>query len=279
MSDIGYGHYTPLRGLYGIVTSKLIWATNIKFLNDEHEFQHALGLIGKIILEAKEFTGKASEIKRKRFIELVDRRIEILGQIYSESVYTLSFSVRTDLLSQWRGYCPASNGYCIVFDAELLKEEAEKHFSSVYFVPCLYELPEKEQKIKDLLNSHWRQFSQENDQKVAISIVDALKSEFLILASYFKHPSFAEENEHRIVITQVDNLDDDIQFREGSFSLVPYVQIPAPIKAIKEIVIGPTTNMPLAKKALETFLEKKSGSPSFFGDFPVRESSIPFRAL
>jgi hypothetical protein len=48
-----YGHYTTLAGLLGIVKTESIWATNIKFLNDEQEFLHALGLIKEIIATSK----------------------------------------------------------------------------------------------------------------------------------------------------------------------------------------------------------------------------------
>jgi hypothetical protein len=48
-----YGHYTTATSLIGILEHEVLWATNIKFLNDEHEFQHALDLARKVIIRSK----------------------------------------------------------------------------------------------------------------------------------------------------------------------------------------------------------------------------------
>jgi hypothetical protein len=35
-------HYTSQRGLLGIIKEKKIWATNIRYLNDEREFDYGI---------------------------------------------------------------------------------------------------------------------------------------------------------------------------------------------------------------------------------------------
>lgn len=47
-----FGHYTSIPGLIGILEAEELWATNIKFLNDEHEFQHAIELFKEVIPKA-----------------------------------------------------------------------------------------------------------------------------------------------------------------------------------------------------------------------------------
>ena len=42
-------HYTTPTGLLGISSSKKIWATDIRFLNDKKEFQHSLDITHSLI--------------------------------------------------------------------------------------------------------------------------------------------------------------------------------------------------------------------------------------
>ena len=64
-----YGDYTTISGLMGIVKNETIWATNIRFLNDEHEFQHALKLVGYIIQDSKITPEFAIYVKYKDYIK------------------------------------------------------------------------------------------------------------------------------------------------------------------------------------------------------------------
>src|SRR5580658_10274652 len=53
-------HYTSTRGFQDIVTSKKIFATDVRFLNDREEFTHARKIADEIIQEADEFGSKIS---------------------------------------------------------------------------------------------------------------------------------------------------------------------------------------------------------------------------
>jgi hypothetical protein len=57
MPDVRYGHYTTTAGLLGIVGREKLWATNIKFLNDEHELVHAVELVKEIVSTQKRTPG------------------------------------------------------------------------------------------------------------------------------------------------------------------------------------------------------------------------------
>lgn len=108
-------------------------------------------------------------------------------------------------------------------------------------------------------------------------VIQQFTNEIMFLASYFKHPSFTEEKEHRIVILLEYATDNDLKFREGRFSLIPYIELPAPKRTIKKILIGPTAQKQLAKRALEAFLEKSLGVPAFIGRVNVEFSKTPYR--
>lgn len=108
------GHYTNTQGLMGIYQSSTLRATNIKFLNDEQEFVHALQLIRRLIEETDENKAAPYVPIFNEFKDRILSKITALDEHTSESIFTLSFSEKTDLLSQWRGYCPANDGYCLI---------------------------------------------------------------------------------------------------------------------------------------------------------------------
>lgn len=278
MSSPLYGHYTPLSGLIGIVKSQTLWATNIKFLNDEHEFQHAIDLIKNIVKNAKITKDHSDYNAYQEFKTHVNSRLNHLSNYDTESVFTLSFSEQTDLLSQWRGYCPANNGYCIIFDVTKLYEEVKSKIKDCHLVKCIYDLKDKETRLKKVLNEYWGKYLKVNNDKARIKLFDELEEELMLLASYFKHPSFEEEKEHRIVVILPYAADGDLLFREGRFSLIPYIELPASRKTIKKICIGPTAHKELTKRALETFLEKCFEFPvTTFSDLEITFASTPYR--
>jgi hypothetical protein len=47
-------HYTSIQGFHGIVTSKRMFATDLRFLNDHEEYIHTRALANKIVGETPE---------------------------------------------------------------------------------------------------------------------------------------------------------------------------------------------------------------------------------
>jgi hypothetical protein len=274
-----YGHYTSLAGLLGIVQDERLWATNILFLNDEQEFQHALDLIRGIIPSSKIKAGHPDHATHTDYVADLSECLDSLKNYKSEGVFTLSFSEEPDLLSQWRGYCPGNNGYCIVFDAEVLLSKAKEQFVDCHLVKCVYEMKDKESQLKALLNKYWQQYYSASGKKGRLAVIELLAKEILLLASYFKHPSFAEEKESRIVILLEYSTDhEELKFREGRSSLIPYIGLLAPRSAIEKIYIGPTADKVLASRGLETLMEKAFGVPPFMLDCDIVHSETPYRS-
>ena len=282
MADVEYGHYTTISGAMGILKNEALWATNIKFLNDEHEFQHALDLIKELLPTSRISREEPNNPVHNSFIKAITEKIDTLDNHRSDSVFTLSFTEETDLLSQWRGYCPTNNGYCVVMDVQKLYELLKEKFNAVHLVQCVYDLDEKKNQLKALLNSYWSKYvsvkSSDGSKKARNGIIDNLSKELMLLASYFKHPSFAEEKEHRIVvIMEWAPSEETMHFREGRFSIIPYLQLSAPRSLVKRIIIGPTAHKKLSKRALEAFIEKVFAEPMFLVDVSVEFSKTPYR--
>jgi len=123
-------------------------------------------------------------------------------------------------------------------------------------VESIYDRDDKIFEIKEILNRYFELYLRANTNE-KLSLLDNLAKQIMLLASYFKHPSFEEEKERRIVIINKSDKNGILHFREGKYSLVPYIQVPIKREFIKIIYIGPTVNKDLAKKSLEIFIKNE----------------------
>jgi hypothetical protein len=269
------GHYTSQKGFLGMASEEKLWATNIKFLNDEQEFQHAIKLIHDIIPKASITESSTNYNAYKKYIESLRGTLESLDSFKTESIYTFSVSEELDLLSQWRGYCPDNNGYCITLDIEGVFNDIKKIHPNSYLVKCVYEQGQKEIELKKILNEHWQKYCELTSNQERTTIVENLAAEIALLASHLKHSSFSEENEWRIIIILGDAAAEDIKFRDGRTSLIPYLELPLKWQHINEVKIGPTSNKLLSKKAMSLFLERKVGN--IFTMPNISHSETPYR--
>jgi len=97
-------HYTSYDALKGIVSSKKIWATEYRFLNDREEFRHAKTLAQQLVDEETEFSDQMFPAR-----EFLRKAVDIAfntGYLHEERlrIMVASFSEEGDQLSQWRGY-------------------------------------------------------------------------------------------------------------------------------------------------------------------------------
>lgn len=270
-----YGHYTSASALLNILSSEVLWATNIKFLNDEQEFTHALHLVEDVIARAQ----KTTTINNKYFDEFISDVKKTLNDLdgpQSDNIFTCSFSEQRDLLSQWRGYCPENQGYCINFQIEKILENAKKKYIQCDLKKCIYDFKEKDELISNLMNSRWADYLKGKGSKERGETIRGLARDLRSLASHFKHPSFSEEKEHRIVIQTGWDLEENVRFRVGQLSIIPYLEIPIDKNSIEEIIIGPTRNQKLAKRGLSSLINAKF---DFFDTKQPKiiESVIPYR--
>jgi hypothetical protein len=243
-------HYTTVGGLIGIFRDKKIWATNVNHLNDRKEFSHAIDMFK----EKYNTSGTLDPYSQR-----------LLNEI-SEITYVCSFSECGDLLSQWRGYCP-SGGFSIGFDYRKLlklKESTVKKGTLTEFSKCIYEENAQADKMDEILKKYGP-----NSKKFG-----SLIGEISMIAPTFKHPSFCDEREWRLVLS-VANF--NMKFREGKTTIIPYYEFDleenAPLP-INSIIIGPTPNERESILAVKLLLRKHGMSEEI-----VNTSKIPYREL
>ncbi len=109
-------HYTSLQGFLGIVKSKGIFATDVRYLNDREEFIHTQSFIDEAICQLDE-VDENGWTKRKQVKEVLDMMYAggVLSPKYWQ-VFVASFSTAEDQLGQWRGYSRRSTGVSLGFD-------------------------------------------------------------------------------------------------------------------------------------------------------------------
>jgi len=260
-------HYTTLEGFKGIIESGELWASNIKYLNDESEYIYAYD-------------------KAKDACHVLNIPWEqSIFDFTSQNTYIASFSKKDDDLSQWRAYAGRA-GVCIGFEIAditppntILRTANGDIYTDISIQECNYSL-------------HQQPAPQDLSFQVALATLNAigtpypnlytLKSLSKILASYKNH-KFMDESEKRLVIYKPLFDPRIMGFHTGLSSLIPHVKIPlnkqfesprdTSFLKVKSVRIGPTPNKDLSKVAAEYLLKTYS-----YKNIVVSESSIPYRS-
>src|SRR5215831_17682600 len=223
-------HYTSYAGFQGIVTSKRIWATEYRFLNDRQELLHARELAQTLIEEEPEFIGDLFPA-RDAIREAVNGAYDS-GPLHEDrlSIMVASFSEEGDQLSQWRGYANDSRGVSVGFDLPNLRPPSNAG-TAVTFASCVYKQADKTTLVKAIfehyrrgLQEWWESIMQVARQhkagrtsnlpsgaelvsghekelkQVMARCYAALQYDLLRTAPLLKNESFSEEREWRLVL-------------------------------------------------------------------------------
>jgi hypothetical protein len=271
-----YVHYTTLANLCSILDKKELWATSIRYLNDQRELDDALDVVGELLRKPNR---KVSEIDD--FVGHFELIRSIVADAAEHKLFVISFS-QNDLLSQWRGYSPNNDGYAIEFDVDdILPKDG-----SASLVQCVYEAQEKDSLVRAFLNEHFEEFTTSRKHKDIVEFRNFAAEALMPLAARLKDKAFDEEREQRIIVKCLSKK--QIRYRPGQHHLLPYVALPFELRHVKSITVGPTRHQALAVASLESLLEKlhyddhhSRGLDEVFGaeyEVPkVTASEIPYR--
>ncbi len=274
-------HYTSFKGLLGIVASRALWASDIRYMNDSAELKHAADLIRTEIFH-RIASGHAKPDLLNQFLDWVTHRIT-----NGHMLFAASFRSNGNLLSQWRGYSRLGKGVSLGFDPDYILRCAGHQ--SFQIGKCIYSSKTQQELIsqiidavEDLAEGHHPALNEQGKtgKHSYHSIFHILESDLLRIAAILKHPSFAEEEEWRIVSPVItDYVKAPVVFREGTSTLVPYIEFnfvahnDAPI-ALDHLFLGPTPNITISMNSLTMFLEKNEIRPTR----GVSYCRIPYRA-
>lgn len=285
-------HYSDAGGFLGMLTSRSLWFSHIKYLNDSDEWFYALRLFEQVLQEYNGFRNLRNPY-------------DYVKETHSlHNHFTFSFSEQKDLLSQWRGYCP-NGGYSFCIDDWHLDQMVLEH--ELVFEPCIYDEEEQKdfirtriigvtpdylaQRRKEDIELRAKGIHLRSDvDRTTYEISQGMIAKFKLLC-LIKHPSFKEEREWRMIVGVGDNskFRNLIKLRTSRNMLIPYLDlsIPAVVDAldesmpdiprryrwkINEVVVGPHPHQELAIAACKLVI------PPYIWNYPgaVTSSAIPY---
>lgn len=253
-------HYSDANGVNCILSSNKIWATNIGYLNDHSEFVYSKGIILSCI---DSFSNSAKNQKLMLTLDKLVEKFESLDNSHT-SFFISCFCENKDLLSQWRAYGANGGGYSLGFYPNIMGIDPKKSGTNFDLRPVIYDQKLQEKLILNFLNfaaQEISKLSEPDDISENPKLVNEIMMHLLEYMLMFKHPSFSEEKEWRIV--QMAKIE-DVQFRTSNNVLIPYIEIDLSLKddlgqshlPLSDIVIGPTNNPKRAKGSIEWLCNK-----------------------
>lgn len=263
-------HYTSLGGVLGILASQVIWASDIRYMNDSAELRHTADLVKREV-ELRIRQGHDQPALLNAFIDWVQHRITN-GHI----LFGASFRSNGNLLSQWRGYSSVGKGASLGFNADFVRRSAEQQRFKLG--RCVYTPSVQQALIAQIVDGveHLADIGEQGEFSQRFA---HLETDLLRIAAILKHPSFEEEQEWRLVSPVISNYPEaEVYFREGRSMLVPYMKFALNRPAqgsdlLDHVYLGPTPNISLSMNSLKMCLLKYGIQPAKGIDY----CQIPYR--
>lgn len=270
-------HYTDVGAVFSILKYETLWATDVRFLNDSEEMHNGISILVDYIKHQAQNFPERHEFFTSA-VEYVERGLAGKAGygIERRPVYVCSFSRAEDLLSQWRAY----GSYAIEFEVDDIPHN---------LLDCVYDGDEKISQASTTALQSLMVISNDlrlNDGMLGAEGVESF-SDLVELAATFKHSSFSEEQEVRIIVGHdIDpEIEDglDINFRSRGDVLIPYVKLNVPFESIRAIHIGPMKDQELAYISMKSYVEmlhlnREITALNYGHKINVIKSSIPYRA-
>jgi hypothetical protein len=229
MEDRTIYHYCNTECFFNIVKSKNIWLSNAFKTNDFMELKWILEIIQ---------------------LPNIGTNLESFKKEYEDWVRTFMrphiacFSTIGDLLSQWRGYADDGKGVAIGFSQNYFESISKLENKETFINDVVYDQYTQEQLlIKFLKEIGIEEFHFNNSHFEGVSSM-VLASEIIKYGLIYKHHSFKEENEVRIIhgFHQLIADSESINYRTTDNNIISYIELPLDINnqcPIKEVIIGP----------------------------------------
>ena len=250
----------------GIIESRQLRASELRYMNDSTELLYALDLLQTAI------TARAQKATDDKF--LLSNFSHWLHNHITRGpmLFSASFRANGNLLSQWRGYSNHGKGISLGFNHQAIQSLASAQ--NFYLGECLYDVGKQQtlaDRIIDCVTSMCNQH-----EEIGV-VLQGIEADLMSICALLKHPAFTEEQEWRLVSPIFTSATSgSIAFREGKAMLVPYyvfdLEQEAEIK-LDHVYVGPTPNAALSVSALTHYLTQKRARPAY----GISESEIPYR--
>jgi hypothetical protein len=251
-------HYTNGAGLVGILGDKVLWATDLRFLNDGEELRFATRTLSNFArsfaLELEEWAADEQQPQEERWsaqgrserLSGIADAIDAREAYRYEQFYAACFCSDGDLLSQWRAYAQR-DGFALGFDSSVLAEDAAAVGGQL--VRVLYGKDALQPVIDELrLIDRGAGFPGSGGESYT-------QQTLLPWLTRVKNPAFEEEHEWRVVIETPRDRTQGIAFRTSDgLGVVPYVKMGLSINALRRVVVGPGSHVEVRRAGIEQFV-------------------------
>ena len=244
-------HYTNYQGLEGILKSKEIWLTDVRYLNDTTELEYGLEFVSETL---QEYMRKYNSMTN--FVLPTLSNLKNLSRKKANlTAYAACFCESNRVLSQWIRYADEGHGYAMGFDAEKLPVGKNLNLFKVFYDPA-----EQREIIWTYLDREVRKPLEKDE--MSHEMAHAYLGNLIACLTCFKHSVFEEEREWRLVFTHdISSFFRKLQFRQYDRFIIPYFALDLvgssgelPIVKVSQ---GHQFDKPLGEEALGLFLEKQ----------------------
>ena len=238
-------HYCPVESFFSILSTKIIWLSNVNSMNDFHENIWADKFVIAELRKLIEVAGQES--------------VNAAWEIYQRSKpnpFIFCLSGEPDILSQWRGYASDGTGIAIGINANSLTKNRHHPMHnitksmSLTLNQVVYNEKQQEKIIidffnSDLINSIKSRTLHPNNLQLCVQQLTGY-------AATFKNPAFSQEKEWRLIhtpmlmgreggghATEVIGSDYKLEQRVVNGEIRSYFEFPLPSDFLKEIWLGP----------------------------------------
>lgn len=256
-----YYQYTDINAVKSIIDNNSMRLTNIRFLNDRAEFH--IGV--KFLLQGFNNYNYGPAVSFSCRQSLLTQVNSWLGYSWYnapsyqvnnliDNLYVASFSKSNDVLSQWRGY----GMYSVEFKLDASKGydfSGPLHLMDCYYIDDYGN--DKTQYAAHVVNNLVNYFSthwNENGNNSFLS--NQLLEMICVYALTFKHHSFEEENESRLIYLNSRNTH-LVEFRTHNDMLIPFITWEFTAQVITKVTVGPVSDQFAATSSLTTFIRQK----------------------
>lgn len=309
-----YYHYTSLESCIKMLEHENgifeMWASHLSYLNDKEEHINGLKMIERKVEDLLLSKGDDLSDWIEEYREGRNHQITLANEIF-----VICFCSKRSLLSQWK-YYGKNSGIAIQYNLEKcvysgyiegienIKIEEQKYIRNPV-CKVIYDNMEKQTIIDDFIKDNIYNVFNGNEDKIGKKRkIYRYMDELYALAPLFKHDSFMEENESRLLFRPIymesaESASNLIHYRVNDGKIIPYMKIKIKsndegnvrIPVIKSLTIGPGQNQDLIFEALRHFvwnkfpkeenqfeiLQRRDYSYIKINGIEIRKASMPFR--
>lgn len=277
-------HYTSATGLIGILRSREAWASNVAFLNDIKEVDHAVEY-ARLAIDNAFGVGRIGPV----FVDTRDMALLEDMRLYVGSAakryYIFSLSEERDLLSQWRAYCPPGGGYSIGFPTKQLGLMANEQGFTL--APCIYDENVQYRIVSEFVSAFLLKYRASlasggtREEDIRKQICWEFGQHVTRFGIALKHRAFREEKEWRLISPMIQEPHAQLDYSPTSTRVVPFYRFrladehhPKLAKIDGDdltVIVGPTSDSTASQMAVQFFLTSTVGGAAH------GNSEIPYR--